>query len=922
MNARAAIGGPLALARAGLLGGRRDALVAGLVIGVTAFLVSLGPAWFDRAAEDVLRDRLAAATEAQRGLEYELRGRLDPAPDDPLATAIAIGADLAAGLPPTLAAAASEPDLLVDGEELLAIEAPRPILRLSLRMQDAEDGIRWVAGRRPGPQTTVIDVDRPTADGTPPQANVYEVALSTETAATTDLEVGDRVLLVPGSNTAGFVAVDVVGIFDVVDPAAGRWFTDATLARTVDERVSQEVTIHHAVALVDPGVYPALHGGSGGAGSLQLPFRYRWRFRLDPDRLPVERSDVVAAELARQRAAHPFGGSAAPALSTGLADLVERYRADRAAAGTAVAVAAVGPLAAMLGMLALLVVAGQRRRDETLRAVRSRGGGTGQAVAGRALEVGAVGLPAALAGGALAGLAVGGVTWASLVPALVVGAAVTALGALAAARAARRPAVGREEGPGGRGGERRLVLDLLVVAIALGAAAALGGREVAQTPARDLDPVVAAVPALLALAGGIVVLRLYPVVVGLLARASEGRAGLVAVHALRGVERGAAGHDVPLLALVLAVATAVFSVLVVGTLDHATGRAAADRVGADVRVEQRTGASLPAGLDLAGVPGVELTATATRAAGRIVGESPVSVPVDVLVLDVPAWQAVVADLPLGDTVPPSLAEPPRLDAGAPDSPAEALVGAATLERLGLVPGSVARLTVGGATITVRVAGAPRELPGIGAADHLVLLDRAAADVALPDLGDNPWAVFLRAPATAVEGIGAEVARYAPEVGLASREAVLAELRAVPLAEAIRIGFGAALAVAVAYAVAIVVLAARRAVGERRRELAVLRALGLRTGGLAGLLALEVAPLVVAGLVAGAGLGALVAAVVLPELALGQLVGLAMAVPLAADARVLVILAAAPVAAGTAAIVAAARGAQRDDLAEATRAVEP
>lgn len=921
MNVRGAIAGPLGLARAGLRGGRRDAVVVAAVVAVTAFLVSLGPLWFGRAADDVLRDRLATATEAQRGLEFELRGRLDPGAEDPLAAAAALGAGLAGELPPTLAGASSGPELIVDGQELLAIEAPRPILRLALRMQDVGDGIRWAAGRAPGPATRTIEVDRPTADGVPPKAIAYEVAISGETAATTGLEVGDRVLLVPGSNTPGFVAVDVVGVFDVVDPAAARWFTDATLARTVDERVSQEVTIHHAVALVHPGVYPALHGTGGAPGSVQLPFRYRWRFGLDAARLPVERSDAVAAELARLRAGHPFGGGGAPALSTGLAELVERYRADRAAAAGAVAVAAVGPLAAMLGMLALLVATSQRRRDEAFRAVRSRGGGSAVAVAGRALETGVVALPAALAAGALASLLVaGGVTAAALGPALAVGAVVTVLAAAAAVSAAQRPPVGREAGPGGRAGGRRLVLDLLVVAIALGAAATLrgdGGRS-----GRELDPVVAALPVLLALAGGILVLRAYPAAVRLVARASAGRPGLVAVHALRGVERGAAGHDVPLLALVLAVATGVFAALAVGTLDHATDRAAAERVGADFRVEQRSAGSLPGGLDLASIPGVEATATAGRADGRLAGTGRVSLPVDVVVLDVPAWIDVAGRLPLAGAVPAGLAGLPPVDAGSAASPVEALVGAATLERLGLAPGAVGQLTVGDRTATVRIAGTPEVIPGLGAADELVVLDRAAADAALPGVAPDPWAVFLRAPPAASGGLAAEVGRFAPEVTLVSREDALVELRAAPLAQAIRAGFGVALAVALLYAVAVVALASRRAIGARRRELAVLRVLGLPPRGLAGLLALELAPLVVAALVAGAGLGVVIAALVLPDLAVARLVGLGGAATLAGDPALLLLLAAAPVLGAAAAILVGARGIRRGDLADATRAVEP
>jgi putative ABC transport system permease protein len=300
----------------------------------------------------------------------------------------------------------------------------------------------------------------------------------------------------------------------------------------------------------------------------------------------------------------------------------------------------------------------------------------------------------------------------------------------------------------------------------------------------------------------------------------------------------------------------------------------------------------------------------------------VSLPVDVVVVDVPAWLEVAANLPLAGAVPAGLAGLPPADAGDPASPVEALVGAATLARLGLAPGGVGQLTVGDRTATVRVAGTPEVIPGLGAADEIVVLDRAAADAALPGIGANPWAVFLRAPGTASEGLAAEVGRYAPEVILASRGVAREELRAAPLARAIRAGFGVALAVALLYALAVVALASRRAIGARRRELAVLRVLGLPARGLAGLLALEVAPLVVAALVAGAGLGVLIAALVLPDLAITQLVGPGGVATLAGDPALLLLLAAAPVFGAAAAILVGVRGIRRGDLADATRAVEP
>ena len=206
------------------------------------------------------------------------------------------------------------------------------------------------------------------------------------------------------------------------------------------------------MALVNPGVYPVLHGAIRAPGSVRLPFRYRWRFGLDPARLVADGSAALEVELARLRAAHPFGGgSTVPGLSTGLADLVEDHRADRAAAAATVAVALVGPLAAMLGMLA------HRRHRDASRPAGGAGGSPGPAAAARArclaqrpgyVEVLVVALPAALAGGLAAGYVVsGGITTAGVGPSLLIGAAAVAFagprrglrGSSRAGRSAGRP---------------------------------------------------------------------------------------------------------------------------------------------------------------------------------------------------------------------------------------------------------------------------------------------------------------------------------------------------------------------------------------------------------------------------------------------------------------------------------------------------
>jgi hypothetical protein len=388
------------------------------------------------------------------------------------------------------------------------------------------------------------------------------------------------------------------------------------------------------------------------------------------------------------------------------------------------------------------------------------------------------------------------------------------------------------------------------------------------------------------------------------------------------VARGAAGQQVPLVALVLAVAVGVFSTLVVGTLDHAEARAAAEAIGADFRVEGRAGAQLPPTLDVAGLPGVERTAVAARTDGSLIGTRRVAVPVDVVALDVPAWLGVVAGLALDAPVPAELAALPLVDAGSPDSPVAAIADPATLARLGLSPGQVGVLTVRGRPISVRIAESRSSFPGVGSLDGGLLVDLAAARVALPGVPLEARLAFVRAPEAAANGLAAAVDRFGATVALTSRRDVLEEIRASALVGAVRTGFGIAAAVALLYALAVVAVATRQAVIARRRELAVLHALGLAPRRLVALLAVEVTPLVVTAIAAGIGLGLVIAVLVVPDLALERLVDLDGVARLAVDPAAILVLGAAPVLGAAVAIAVGARGVGRADLAAATRTVDP
>jgi predicted lysophospholipase L1 biosynthesis ABC-type transport system permease subunit len=293
----------------------------------------------------------------------------------------------------------------------------------------------------------------------------------------------------------------------------------------------------------------------------------------------------------------------------------------------------------------------------------------------------------------------------------------------------------------------------------------------------------------------------------------------------------------------------------------------------------------------------------------------------VVALDVPAWLDVVAGRALDADLPADLSAFPPANAGAPESPLPALVGATTMARLGLAPGQDGRLTLLGSTISIRAVEARASFPGLGSTEQLVVVDLAAARIALPAAELAPGLVFVRAPSSAAAALQRETDRYAPTVVMASREATLAEIRRAPLLEAVRGGFGAAVLLALIYVVAVVGVATRRATLARRRELAVLETLGLARRGVLRLLAVEVAPLVVTGLAAGVVVGLVIGALVVPELVPGTLGGLDGPTEIVADPVLLVSIGIAPVVAAAAALVLGARGMRGAELAQATRAVD-
>ena len=139
------------------------------------------------------------------------------------------------------------------------------------------------------------------------------------------------------------------------------------------------------------------------------------------------------------------------------------------------------------------------------------------------------------------------------------------------------------------------------------------------------DPLIAAVPVLVGVAAGIVVVRLYPIALrGVAAVARRGR-GLVLMLAARRATEGGASSAV-LLVLLATATVAAFAAVSLDSLDTGADVAAWQSVGGSYRLQAPNG-PIPRDLDAAALPGVTTSPACSRGArpsAAAAGRSPCS----------------------------------------------------------------------------------------------------------------------------------------------------------------------------------------------------------------------------------------------------------------------------------------------------------
>ncbi|WP_194422323.1 FtsX-like permease family protein [Microbacterium abyssi] len=546
-----------------------------------------------------------------------------------------------------------------------------------------------------------------------------------------------------------------------------------------------------------------------------------------------------------------FSSSLPQAIDTGT------LRAD--AMTDVVAVAAGGPVAAALVVLALVSRLIAVRRTASTRVLRARGASTARLVALLGGEGATLGLLGALLGAGTAAAVPGwAAVWVLLVPAVLafVPAVVLPSGALTDAERRGRSDLGDRS----RAGAGRAALELLILVVT-GVFVAL---VVTRSGAGGADPLLLALPVLLGASGGILALRLLPVLLRVAEDRGRRRPSLTALLGPARARREPVVRIAPVLAAVVGLGVAVFSVAFVATVSAGVDRSATISVGADVRVDagyiDGAGAQRVAALD-----GVAATASLSgdSTVDASVGAQTVRAHVYTVGRDemVSVQQGSATALPL----------PAALTEEAAGNGVPVVVSDGLLARLGAADQDDLDLEIAGRPVRV-VGTAPSQVP-FGTAEQWVIVDPANA-AALGERGTGASQLYLALTpdadpdavgADAVAALGGDAAFETPALVAAGHadDPVFGIVQGTLLAASVLVALLLAAAV-----VATLVLGAP----SRARMLAILRTLGHPQRAAGRLVTWEVAPALLLALPFGVGAGVAMTWLVIPQLDLRGFVG--------------------------------------------------
>jgi putative ABC transport system permease protein len=863
MSGRTTLGG---LFLRHLARGRGAATVVALLVAVLAAVATFVPVAVAALDRDTLRDQLAQIGPNVRDVGATPGGTPLGAVawDGSSPTTDQVWAPFLDGLEAVRASA--EPPLS-------ALLAPAQVVTRSLDNGIREDDTRGLSvafDPRYQDRVALVDGAWPAApvlgsmsEGGESSPGVLEVVLSAGTAEAMGWAVGETRSIGRRLVVTDPVPWRLSGTFEAVDPDDGYW---------------QHVRSVLDPNIVDDGNRPPIVTGTGFAHPAAVEVANLLAGRVETAIwFPVDTASITgpdaenAATALRRFTSESQPIIEAPGTGAGITsvrfdapvlDTIDTALAQSRATAAILAMIAAGPAGVAVLVLLLCCRLILERRRTTLRLLSARGGSTAQLRALLGIEGLALGIvPAAVGTGAVLAATGTAPEPVMLVVPILVACAPAAVLAVMAGSAADRTA----RADLGRSVPRRRVLgEALALALAAVAVALLVLRGYSSA---RFDPLLAATPLLVAIAGALVTLRLYPLPLrALLERARRGGRMTSFLGAARALREPALGL-IPVVALVVGVSVAVSSAVLLSTLQTGIRTSAEGRIGADVRID---GARFDAAA-LESIRAVDGVAAATGLSG---------------------------------------AEPVRLDIGGSERQTSVhLVDARELadvqgSRLGILPpgaslepgsgpvpivvsAGIADL-IGGAAVAVE--GVEAEVVGVATGQtplssraNWIAVDSSYADTLLGgEAADRLVLARLDAGASAAD-VEAELrATLGPLVRVDAPGDILRDIEAGPAVQGLRLALAVATGFAAALAALAVVLTLTLIAGARERLLALLSALGAGRDARRRLIAWEIGPPAMAAVVVGSLFGAILPLLVLAAVDLRPFTGSALAPAYAVD----------------------------------------
>jgi putative ABC transport system permease protein len=723
-----------------------------------------------------------------------------------------------------------------------------------------------------------------------------QVLVSAQTAARFGVRPGSQLRIdAPQSafsGAQGSIVFQVTGVIAPRDPSSSFWTADPTV-NTPDLVTPQGGQSYWVGAVIlGPGELGGLQRYFGVPG-----LNMDWQLPMTFGSLTGQDAQPLYNALNRITTVTPaLSGDVGPAstafqVTTGILPTIGQFLAAADAVDTLLWLLYVS--LAITGLVVLVLAARMvvMRRSVEFAMRRARGASVTQIALAAARGAAVAAIPAAVVGVALAVLIIPGPTasggWWPLGAVLLV-----AIGAPAAI-AGWQHRLPRRRPPGQRRRVRyRLVAEATACLAAIagivvfrqqGTASSVtlnaGGTPI-TTPGGGVNLYTSAAPVLIAIPAVIVVLRLYPLLLRWFLRGSARSNGVTAFVGLARAARTTLTPALPAFALVLALSVSAFGGMVRDAVASGEVAASWQAAGADATILASTGnlsvatISPAAERAVAAVPGVTHMAAMYQSGWVTV---PDGLPITSIAVDPASYEALVASTQTFPPVPASL-----LKASPAGTPQPVLASPAAVSELGRGVMTL-NTQVDIAPVRVRVVGVLSGTPGLPGVGAFVVMPLSAlhSDVTPP--------VPIPVNELLLTGSGIDRARLAAVVrkmipgGVTTfRSDVLDSLSTAPLQHGTFLLFELALVAAAALGLAVMLLELALGAGEREATLARLATMGLAEGQRVRVVALEVLPAVLAAAVAALACALVLPRVVAPAINLSVFTGSSAAVPLTAN----------------------------------------